>query len=520
MTSKKIIIGAMALLLTATTSCKDEFFDVNNNPNQVTAATPELVLPNALANTATYLQGGPTGANGTSGSQPSNFSFLNLWMGYWNWSGNYSINTSDKNYQFTNTFGQNIWNNGYTNLKNYNYIEQQAVAQQQPYLQAMAKIMKALHFQYLVDTYGNVPYTNALQGLGQVQPTYDSGVSIYEDLFKQLDAAIALFADGDKQAAAGATIRNPGVNDIMFKGDLAKWRRFANTLKLRMILRQSERADRQTFIQSALTVLKASPFGFLRAGEAATVNPGYINSTNQQNPFFGTFGLGVNGQPVENNNIYRAGRYATDFLISTQDSRIFGFYNPVSGSSFGATFFGTTAPLPNGQTSSIGPGLLQDPTQAAVIMSSAEALFLQAEAVQRGYLTGNAQTLYESAIVQSYTYLGIADEDGTAEDYAREFLASDNPNVTWSVATDKIRLILTQKWVAMNGISPFESWSDYRRTGIPAVPVSQDPSTSVKQIPLRLLYPQSETQYNSEVVKGQGDTQNSQFDKTKIFWIK
>lgn len=505
MFSKKIAIGALALLLTVSSGCKDEFFDVNNNPNQVTAATPELVLPNALANSATYYQ--------------TSFTFLNLWMGYWNYSGNYSIATSDKNYQFTNTFNQGVWNNAYTNLKNYNYIEQQALAQNQPNLQAMAKIMKAFHFQILVDTYGNIPYTSALQGLTVAQPTYDTGVAVYEDLFKQLDAALALFASGQTRAAAGETITNPGVNDIMYQGDINKWRRFANTLKLRMILRQSERADRQAFIQSALATLKASPYGFITtADQAASINPGYVNSSNQQNPLYATFGNGVNGQPVENNNIYRAGLYGLNFLISTQDYRTSFFYNPVSGSSFNATFFGTIAPLVNSQVSSIGPGVLQSSTQDAVILPAFESLFMQSEAVQRGYLTGNAKTLYESAIIQSYTYLGVTDDAGTPEDYARDFLTTESPSVNWDLATNKLTLILTQKWISENGIDPFEAWSDYRRTGIPAVPISQDPSTSIKQIPARLLYPQTETQYNETAVKAQGA--DSQFDKTKIFWIK
>ncbi|XWW46993.1 SusD/RagB family nutrient-binding outer membrane lipoprotein [Fibrella sp. USSR17] len=504
MISKKIAIGSLALLLAVSSGCKDEFFDVNNNPNQVTAATPELVLPNALANTATYYQ--------------TSFTFLNLWMGYWNYSGNYSIATSDKNYQFTNTFNQAVWNNAYTNLKNYNYIEQQSLAQNQPNLQAMAKIMKAFHFQILVDTYGNIPYTNALQGLTVAQPKYDTGVAVYEDLFKQLDAALTLFASGETRAAAGETINNPGANDIMFKGDIGKWRRFANTLKLRMILRQSEKAERQSFVQSALAVLKASPYGFLRAGESAAINPGYTNSANQQNPLYATYGRGVNGQPVENNNIYRANLYALSFLQNTNDDRRFGFYNPVSGSTFNATNFGTISPLVNSQTSSIGPGVLQSPEQPAVILSSFESLFLQAEAVQRSYITGNAKTLYESAIIQSYDYLGIEDDAGTAEDYARQYIDNGDANVNWDLATNKLSLMLTQKWASLNGIAPFEAWSDYRRTGIPAVPISQDPSTSIKQIPSRLLYPQTETQYNETAVREQGT--DSQFDKTKIFWIK
>ncbi|CCG99528.1 hypothetical protein FAES_1518 [Fibrella aestuarina BUZ 2] len=513
---KSLAIGSLAVLLAISSGCRQEFLDINNNPNQVTAATPELVLPNALANSARYF----SGVSSAGGPQ---FAFLNLWMGYWNWSGNYSINTSDKNYQFTNAFNQSIWNDAYTNLKNYVYIEQQGAAQQQPLLQGMAKIMTALHFQYLVDTYGDIPYFAALQGLTSPQPTYDSDVAIYEDLFKQIDAALTLFNDADRLAAQGATIRNPGANDIMFQGNINKWRRFANTLKLRMILRQSEKADRQTFVQQALNTIKASGYGFLggltgTTYEAATVNPGYTNSANQQNPFFGTFGQQVNGQPTEQFNIYRANRYALDFYENTNDSRIFFFYNPVSGSTFDGTFFGTTSPLPNGETSSIGSGVLQAVNQPAVILSAHEALFLQAEAAQRGYITGNAQQLYEAAITASFTYLGVADADGTAADYAQEYYSQATANVGWAASTNKIQAIITQKWASLNGLSPFEAWADYRRLGIPNVPISQDPSTSIKQIPSRLFYPQTEYSYNEANVKAQGT--DNQFDRTRIFWTR
>ena len=83
--------------------------------------------------------------------------------------------------------------------------------------------------------------------------------------------------------------------------------------------------------------------------------------------------------------------------------------------------------------------------------------------------------------------------------------------------TNKLQAIITQKWASLNGWSPYEAWSDYRRLGIPNVPISQDPSTSVKQIPVRLFYPLSEYNYNGDIVKAQGTV--SQFT-TKIFWIK
>lgn len=497
MTNKKLFIAVIVATLTVVSGCKKDYLDINSNPNQVTAATPVLVLPAALSSSGSYFS--------------TSFPFLNLWMGYWNWSGNYSIGTSDKNYQFTAGFNNGIWDNAYITLKNYDYIDTQAATLNQPLLQGMAKIMKALHFQILVDTYGNIPYTQALQGIGTAQPKYDDAQAVYEDLFKQIDAGLAQFDAADKVAAQGGTVLNPGTNDIMFKGNISEWRRFANTLKLRMLLRQSEKADRQTFVQAQLAILKASPYGFLKSGENAAVNPGYANSAGQQSPFYGTFGYQVNGQPIEAYNINRANKYGITYYQSTNDPRLGKFYAPVSGTTFAATFFGTLAPVVNSAVSGIGSGLLNNVNQPAYILTSHEAFFLQAEAAQRGWIAGDPKMLYQQAITESFVNLGL-----TAVD-AMTYYSQTAANVGWDSSPDKITAIVTQKWASLNGWSPFEAWSDYRRLGVPNVPISQDPSTSVKQIPVRLFYPLSEYNYNGDVVKAQGNI--SQFT-SKIFWEK
>ena len=499
MNIKTLVTGVMIATLTILSGCQKGYLDINNNPNQVTAATPVLVLPSALSSSGSYFS--------------TSFSFLNLWMGYWNWSGNYSIATSDKNYQFTNGFNTGIWDNGYIILKNYDYIDAQAATLNQPLLQGMAKIMKALHFQILVDTYGNIPYTQALQGLASAQPTYDDATAVYEDLFKQIDAGLTLFSNADKVAAQGGTVLNPGTNDIMFQGNIDKWRRFANTLKLRMLLRQSEKSDRQSFIQAQLAIIKASGYGFTKSSENAAVNPGYANSSGQQSPFYGTYGYQVNNQPIEANNINRGNKYGINFYQSTNDPRIARFYFPVggTGTTYNGTFFGTIAPLVNSQTSSIGPGLLNNVNQPAYILTSHEAFFLQAEAAQRGWIEGDPKTLYQQGITESFINVGLTAADATT------YYSQTTANVGWETSPNKIQAIITQKWASLNGWSPFEAWSDYRRLGVPAVPISQDPSTSIKQIPVRLLYPQSEYNYNSGVVKTQGDI--SQFT-SKIFWEK
>lgn len=505
---KKRTLGILAVALVMVSSCKN-YLDVNNNPNQATDAPAELVLPAALANTGAYVT--------------TYFPFLNLWMGYWNWSGNYSIALTDKNYQFTNRFSDetisgsgrviHIWDDAYTTLKNYNAVDTKAAATGSYYTQGMAKIMKALHFQYLVDTYGNVPYTSALQGTANIQPTYDDAQAIYEDLFKQIDAALALFQQADATVAAGGTVISPGTNDIMFAGKIDQWRKFGNTLKLRMLLRQSERADRQAFIQAQLAILKASPYGFLGAGENAGINPGYTNSANLQNPFYGTYGYQVNGSNIEAYNVYKANKYGIDFYEQANDPRLGAYYTPVggSGSTYDATNFGTIDPLVNSAVSGIGPGVLQSVSQASVILSSHESLFMQAEAAQRGWISGDPKTFYQSAITESFKNVGLT------ADAAVTYYSQEVDNVGWDTSTDKLTAIITQKWASENGLAPFEAWSDYRRLGLPRVPISEDPSTSIKQIPVRLFYPQSENNYNQINLTAQG--QINQFT-SKIFWMK
>ncbi|MBC3784053.1 SusD/RagB family nutrient-binding outer membrane lipoprotein [Spirosoma utsteinense] len=497
---KLTIIGALTISLTILSGCSKEYLDINDNPNQVTGTTPDLVMPAALASTGAYLT--------------TNFYFLNLWMGYWNWSGNYSISTSDKNYQFTNSFNNGVWNNAYTNLKNYDYMDTQGAALGQLQLQAMGKIMKALHFHILVDTYGNVPYTDALKGLNGILPKYDNGQAIYDDLFVQINTALDLFDQADKQADQGLTVVNPGTNDIMFQGEIALWRKFANTLKLRMLLRQSEKADRASFIQTQLATIKASGYGFLGAGESANVNPGYLNSQNKQNPIYGAF-YQVNGSATQTNNQYKANGYAVNFYKTTNDTRLQGFYRPVPGTttSYNGTLFGTTDVLVNSQVSDIGPGILKGVNQDTPILSSHESLFMQAEAAQRGWITGAAKDYYQSAITESFINVGR-----TAAEATTYYSQAGLNNVNFDASTNKIEAIITQKWASENSLAPFEAWTDYRRLGLPSgVPISLDPSTTIRQIPVRLLYPQTEYSNNAANVSTQGTI--SQFT-SKVFWTK
>jgi hypothetical protein len=149
-----------------------------------------------------------------------------------------------------------------------------------------------------------------------------------------------------------------------------------------------------------------------------------------------------------------------------------------------------------------------------LIMSDFESLFLQAEAAQRGWITsGTAQSFYESAITQSFVYLEPS--TGTPVADAAAYFGQALPNVGWASSSNKLTAILTQKWAALNGINWFEAYTDFRRTGVPALPISASTIHVVPQIPVRFLFPQVELNTNGSNVPSL--PVNAQFTD-KIFW--
>jgi hypothetical protein len=165
--------------------------------------------------------------------------------------------------------------------------------------------------------------------------------------------------------------------------------------------------------------------------------------------------------------------------------------------------------------SAAAPAAYRSPSQDQPIITDFESLFLQAEAVQRGWFSGNAQTIFQSAMLQSYHYMFDAvDGAAAAADYYNLDLVPDARN-NWALATNKIQLIITQKWASMNTLNFYEAWADYRRTGFPAVPLSTSLSRG-PNIPLRLKYPQTEYDLNGANVGPQGTV--DQFT-SKIWWM-
>ncbi len=495
---KKILI-IVTVLLVLGASCKKDFLSVDEfNPNSASAVPANLVLPAALNNTARLI------------NQPRNFEFIYLWYGCMSISGGYSQPTNLTQYNLLASSYQGIWAYNYTNLLNYDYIDKNSTTDKNKPYKAIAKIMKVFIFENLVDTYGNIPYTDALQtGTGVLKPKYDDAQSIYEDLVLQLDAAMDLINTAPVDAD------QVGHYDIVFGGDMTLWLKFANTLKLRLLLTQSDMSGRSAYITTALATTPHTTADYLGAGEGAFSNPGYLNSTDKMNPFWETFYKQDGSQQADGLGYYVAGQDACDFLTANNDPRKLRFFQPgtAGGTTVLGNYFGALLLQPVPVTSKLGPGMLSKFNQNSTIMSDFESLFLQAEAAARGFITADPQALYEAAVTQSVLYEGGA--GGTTAN-AAAYLAQAKQNVSYLASTNKVQAIITQKWLALNGVSPMPIWTDYRRTGFPDfLHFTADPARLNDSPPVRLLYPQSEISTNNDNVVAQGTV--SLFT-SKIFW--
>jgi hypothetical protein len=496
---KKLLI-ILSVLLALGTSCED-FLTVNEvNPNSASAVPASLILPAALNNTARLI------------NQPDNFSFIYFWYGGMSVSGGYSQPTNLTQYNLLNSNYQNNWFNAYTTLQNFDYIDQNSATDKLKPYKAISKIMKVYIFQVLVDCYGNVPYSQALKGSAADQilkPAYDDQKAIYEDLVIQLDAAMELInsTPGDAEEV--------GDYDIVYHGDMSLWLKFANTLKLRILINQSDMANRASYITTALATTPHSTADYLGVGEGAWSNPGYLNTADKMNPFWENFYKQDGSQQSDGLGYYVAGQDACDFMTTGNDPRKLRFFEPfedgetaVRGNYFGALVL-EAAPT----TSRLGPGMLQSFDQSSPLLTEFESLFIQAEAAQRGFITGNVKALFESGVTRSIIYMGGPSGNSGA---AATYMTQNLQNINFDFSSNKIRAIITQKWCALNGLNPMPVWTDYRRTGFPDfLHWSQDPARKNDTPNVRLLYPQTEINTNNDNVLKQGDINPF---TSKIFW--
>jgi hypothetical protein len=504
------------------TSCK-KYLDVNTNPNSATTATPptpQLILPQALTATAINMNG-----FNSYGAQL---------VGYMANAGGYGGFGSSISYNFSSNDFSARWTSTYDNLNDYQFILNQTEGKpEMNYFNAAARIMKAHGFQLLVDAYNDVPYTDALKGAEVLTPAYTDAKVIYKDLAEQLDKAIASINTG----ATTPGVTPLGSSDVMFKADMNKWKQFANTLKLRLMVHANGKV---TFTNTSF-----DPAGFLTTD--ALINPGFTRDNGRQNPKWNTWAFSSTG--TDGNKAWMPNQFVFSFYNGTKltdpkrGAAIYYQYpttgtnrlgvegNNIPSSPSGSFWYPSTSRT--GTSAGNATGVLKGPEAGMPVLTAAESYFLQAEAVVRGIITGNAKSLFESGIAASFNYLYMKPDgsiSGTPAADAAAYIAANSTSylVNFDLATtlaQKIEAIITQKYIALNMVNSEEAWNEYRRTHYPAIistagatgiqtfASSVSESTRPDKLPTRILYPTSEGSYNStNVPKGV-----SPYSST-IFW--
>ena len=533
---KKIQIIIIALAVLGAGCGKSWLTSLQNNPNAPTtsAATPQLVLPGALNGLVNIVNG--TGANGS-------YEYPAVWEGYWNYAPGYSFNPNPQNYIMTSSSPQ-VWDNYYGVLTNLNFIVQQAKGNAAlSNYSAISRILMDLCFKNLVDLYNDIPYSNALKAQADFYPTYDDASNTYDSLVIDLDAQIAIL-----QANSGnANITLPSTDDIVFGGNLNNWIKFANTVKLSMLVQQSNVSSKAAFLSAEAA--KTSAAGYLSTD--ALVNPGYTSA--QPNVIWANFGLSPSGAINTYFTYVKGNQASIDFYKKTNDPRVGYLYSktdakpsdadfytvwPVVQSNYQANYTGIqnqiiTGGVGNkGGVSGLGPGVIVSPGNGAILMTAAESYLLQAEATVYGWLPGGnsaAQTLYAAGVTKSFEFLGVgADNGGPGPDAAAAtYLAQNIGWVAFPVGASADSLdhtIIEQKWAALNGINNSVAYNDWRRTysssmnsGWPIVPVSISNSNSNPHMPFRYLYPTEEANNNNAAWTKAGGPNIDPFND-KIFW--
>lgn len=474
-----LLVSALVGLLPG---CTDRFKEINTNPNAPVDVQPALLFRKVLFD---------------YGEQMSYEAFVagNLLGQYFT---AIDFNLFDRHSLSEPQYGGNPWPFLYSNLRDNEILLQKARANAAfGVYEGPALIMKAYLAAALTDLYGDVPYSQALQGkAGVITPAYDSQESIYTapgGILDNLDKGIASINE-----YKGVT---PLDGDLLYGGNRSKWILFANSLKIRCLMRISAKVNVQAALQKVVAEGKYI--------QSNTDNAAFRFSLTQPNNFrMATARIG-------DFNLFIMSKTSEELLTGLGDARIATYFRPTAAKP------GTYKGLLNGPDASKLSISLSDYSLTGTIfrensdrlsanyLTAAETSFWLAEAAERKLVVASAKTLYEQGITQSFDYWGTA--------LPASYLTS-NKVAYGQNGQNPIEQILTQKWLG-NINNAYEGWTEYRRTGFPGLK-TVSASLNNGLIPVRMPYPATESALNAVQYKLAADkTQNNSIN-APVWWAR
>lgn len=526
---KYIVLSISVMVLG---SCED-FFDINTDPNNPTTTTPDLLLTNAELGIVNSL------GIGTSGFS----SYLGVYM--------HQITRRQSFDAYITTGNDFAITQAWTTLYSIAFEDLREVIristeQEAWHYVGIAEILKAYTYSNMVDVWGNIPFSEANTSPATYTPKLDTDSEIYPQLFAMLDAGI--------EKLEMASSLSPGTDDLIYGGDLDKWRKAAKTIKLKLYSQLRLVQDISGEVNALLAegdlisdMSEDFEMAYVNSQSPENRNPGYIAdySTTNRNFYISIWFYEI--LTGKNSNI----------LTGVTDPRVpYYFYNQLAGGApaenpeeyrdgdFVSIYFGSSGPNQAGQQDNsqtitgLYPtgGRYDDGLGGAATPTSGQAdipqrllpyftrLYIEAELAHTGVIAGDARALLQQAmqasfekvneLVANYSVQGQAPPPEIAQEDMDAYMASVLAEYDAGDANKKLEVIMTQKWIASFGFS-VDQYNDYRRTGFP---VLYDPNTdnlsytnASLSFPTTLPYSTTEVELNPNV-------QQKNPREVKVFW--
>lgn len=477
-TPNKIVLSIIALC-SLILSCTKDFEEINTDPNRIEQISPGTLLNPIIYEVASF---------GMDRADAITFDLMQVMLPFPSPTGGIH------RYEITENTGSSTWNIYYRWLKNIKEMYDASVKAQDPNYTAIAMTLNAWVASNLTDVFGDVPYSEALQGDQQIfYPKFDKQEEIYSKLLNDLEEANKLYVI-NKTMLYGT--------DILFANNVTRWKKFTNSLHLRLLLRLSNtNIDVFAKIRSMVNNPTQYPI-FTSNAESAILN--LTGITPLVSPW---------GRPIDFPLFRAAGKFFLDSLNAMDDPRRAKFVSQARSNAAGTPVIGYEG-IPSGYTgnesqfkyapSNFLPTLVTAP-MIVPILPYAEVEFIKAELEWRAGNAAAAKTAYEKGVKAAIEQWGIT--------IPANYFA--NPNAAYNGTLERIML---QKYYALFFVD-FQQWSEYRRTGLPVLPVGPG-MVNDGIMPSRLEYPVSvrisnPERYKEAVAAIGGDNIN-----TKVWWDK
>ena len=449
-----VAVGSLLL----SSGCTKDFAEINNNP---TLITKDVIQPSLLFSAA---------VKGIAFDIPAQ-GLIADFSGYY------------KNPAAGNIFLQRDWTAPYNSFYRshlINLAEVIRLTETDPLksnMNAQARIAKAMTFQILTDAYGDIPYSEALKSVDEtiLQPKYDTQEAIYTDLLNELKTAAAQLDNSSSKLSFGNA-------DLWLKGNVDAWRRFANSLRLRMAMRI--RYANPTLAAQHINEVITQPLitsnaqnitlATLNDGNSANVSGFYTRNLTQPNNMLVSFTL--------TDNLKRLSDPRLSILARPANSPIAGYRGvPLQLGVLAGDRYATDS------VARMATSFLQQ-VYTIVLMNAAEVSFLRAEAALANITNEDEQTLFEEGIRLAMTQYNVAAGD------IDTYLASPSGELA-GTDEEKLEQIIVQKWLGIY-YNTYEAWSEFRRTGYPRIWTGAELGDTEGNIPRRLTYPVAESLRN------------------------